>query len=120
LIEESEFVSVQETLTTKEKAMTEVKEAPKTTPSGPAQAKEAVQRSVAKVPAGELRPYNLVRSFAREIDRAFEDFGIATGFSAVATSSCVGKPGLCRPTGRPESTCFSAKANSLCVPICLA
>jgi HSP20 family protein len=63
----------------KEKAMTEVKEAPKTTPNGPAPAKEAVKRPVAEMPADEVRPYNLVRKFAREIDRAFEDFGLATG-----------------------------------------
>jgi HSP20 family protein len=65
---------------TKEKAMAEVKEAPKPkTHNGPGQATDIAPRSTA-TPLSHASPVAYLRRFAREMDRLFEDFGLESGW----------------------------------------
>ncbi len=61
--------------------MTEVKEAPKAkTGNGQGQAKEPVLRSPVEMQSVEAGGLEMVRRFAEEMDRVFEDFGHETGW----------------------------------------
>jgi len=61
--------------------MTEVKEAPKAkTGNGQGQAKEPVLRSPVEMQSAEAGGLEMVRRFAEEMDRVFEDFGHETGW----------------------------------------
>ncbi len=60
--------------------MADLKEEPRPkTTDGSAQTKAVAPRATARQPASQISPYNLMRGFAREFDRAVEDFGLATG-----------------------------------------
>lgn len=68
------------TLSGKEKAMTDLKEAPKTkVGNGAAQAKEIAPRASTAPAATQGSPLMQLRGFAREMDRLFEDFGVEHG-----------------------------------------
>ncbi len=58
--------------------MTELKEAPKAkTGNGPATTKESAPP--APMGAASMNPFGVMRRFAREMDRLFEDFGLESG-----------------------------------------
>jgi HSP20 family protein len=61
--------------------MAEVKDAPRPkTENGPAQTKEIAARAPAVPVAPGGSPFAVLRRFAGEMDRLFEDFGLETGF----------------------------------------
>jgi len=61
--------------------MTEVKEAPKPkTANGQGQRKEVVPRATTAPQQTHRTPFTLMRRFAEEMDRFFEDFGLEAGW----------------------------------------
>jgi len=66
---------------TKEKAMAEVKDAPKPkTENGSGQGKEIAPRTTAAPMKSSGSPFAYMRRFAEEMDQLFENFGLHTGF----------------------------------------
>jgi len=66
---------------TKEKAMAEVKEAPRPkTENGPGQTKDIAPRTAAAPMKSIGSPFTYMRRFAEEMDHLFENFGLQTGF----------------------------------------
>jgi HSP20 family protein len=65
----------------KEKAMTEVKDAPKTkTTNGQGQTKDIAPQTTPAIAKANGSPFTFMRRFAEEMDRLFEDFGLETGW----------------------------------------
>jgi len=65
---------------TKERAMAEVKEAPKPkTENGPGQTTDIEPRTSAAPMTSDAHPFPFMRRFAREMDRLFEEFGLESG-----------------------------------------
>src|SRR5271166_6223839 len=66
---------------TKEKAMADVKEAPKPkTENGPGQTKDIVSRTSTAPMRSKGSPFAFMRRFAEEMDHLFEDFGFESGW----------------------------------------
>jgi len=66
---------------TKEKAMAEVKEAPKPkTESGPGQTRDIVPSKSTAPMSSSGSPFTFMRRFAEEMDHLFEDFGLESGW----------------------------------------
>jgi len=66
--------------TTEEKAMAELKEAPRPkTENGPGQTKDIASRTPAAPMRSNGSPFAYMRRFAEEMDNLFENFGLQTG-----------------------------------------
>jgi len=77
----SRHVSIRQRHNQKEKAMAELKEAPRPkTENGPGQAKEIAPRTAAAPEKISGSPFSYMRRFAEEMDRLFENFGLQTGW----------------------------------------
>jgi hypothetical protein len=104
--------------------MAEVKEAPRPkTENGPAQTKDVAPRTATAPKVASGSPFAIMRRFAREMDRLFEDFDLESGLHVPRLLSrghelLRREAGLVPAEWAPRSTSWNARDNSWSAPTC--